>query len=59
MHSKTKFKNKLSKDKNGNPSIPSLEELTLEQRTLLEKIKGDGKTLSGKIDKITDVKKIS
>ena len=54
-----KFESKLPKDKNGNLSISSLEELTLEQRELLKKIREDGKKLSDKIDKITDVKKIS
>ena len=52
------FESKLSKDENDNPYIPSLEELTLEQRKLLKKIREDGKKLSEKIDKIMDVKKI-
>ena len=52
------FKSKLPKDENDNPSIPSQEELTLEQRKLLKKIREDGKKLSEKIDKIMDVKKI-
>ena len=53
------FENKLPEDKNGNPFISSLEELTLEQKDLMEKIRRDGEVLSVQIDKIMDVKKIS